>query len=122
MKREDDATKARTVWEFVEGRLSFGAAVRAGRLDGSAPNRHPGTHLRAATETEREFRMSKRCFETYDEALCEAKRVAKELGRGVGLLRVRSPRKGWHEYFSVFLLPPKSERAGYELRCEVVFP
>jgi len=112
----------RNVWEFVEGRLTFGANVRAAEIEARAPNRQPGTQRRPATAEERSFKLGARCFETHDEALAEAQRIAKELDREIGLLRVRSPRKGWHEYFKVFLLPPEHERCDEELRCQVVRP
>jgi len=112
----------RNVWEFVEGRLTFGAAVRAGEVEAKAPNRQSGPQWRPATAEERSFKLGARCFETYGEALAEARRIAGALRRDVGILRERAPRKDWSEYFKVFLLPPEHERFGEELRCQVVRP
>lgn len=58
-------------------------------------------------------------FNTWKEAHTYAVRLARELGREVGLWRVVEFGK---EGFNVRSLPKAENRFGHELRCEVVAP
>ena len=54
---------------------------------------------------------------SYQEARGRAQALADELGFDFGVERHKV---GKHEWWSIFMLPSKEHRFGFELRCEVV--
>jgi hypothetical protein len=63
--------------------------------------------------------MNMKVFKEWKAAHTEAVNIARLLGHDVGLLKAKEYDK---DVFQVFPLPKPQNRAGFELRCEVVGP